>query len=815
VDRRDALLAGSLLTAGIVEAVLAVATERPAALALVPALALPLAYRRSRPATVALAVSVALAVQGPFTEIALFEQTFVGYLCLLIATYSLGRHAGGRTVVVAGGGCALVVAGLIGISDGSAASAAIAAGLTLAPAAGGRVVRDRARLVEVLESEARALDAGRRLQAEVAAGHERDRVSRELHDIVSHSIGEMVVQAHAARMLATRDPRHAPAAIEVLESTGTSALAEMRRLLGVLRRGDEALALAPSPSLSRLGALIDRMGADGRAIELVVEGEPVKLPPGLEVAAYRIVEQALGAAGAGNRDATRVRVRYGRRVLQLETVTEGCGNSSPPHAEHAGQPQPPALERRGAGTVGIAERVRAFGGELRVAPTRNGGQVMRVRLPLNGSPRAARTSPDRPRRGAESRARSGERYRSAGRARAGALGVAVLLAAAAVEIALSPAREGPLWANGLMSTLITAPLLARRAFPPAAVGLSFAAATAMCALLTPVSEVAALTVVLLLLYPYACGAHGGTRSAWAGLCLALGGVLAIDVAQQTLGWGDLVFPALLVSLSWLAGRIVRARADMAREVAERAQGLEQLRDEQAVAMAQAERRRIARELHDVVAHTLSVMVVQAGGARWTLEREPARAAAALKIVEETGRAALRELRRLLWVLDCDQQQPLTPQPGLGELAALVEQARGAGLSVELEFGGRPRAVPEGLQLAAYRIVQEALTNTRRHAGGASARVSVRYTATSLTLEITDDGQGSRRKGPDGQPGHGLAGMRERVAAYGGEFSVGPQDDGGFAVRAEFPLGERWSSANEAPIAGGPAITAPATEKEVV
>ena len=104
MDRRDALLAGSLLTAGIVEAVLAVATERPAALALVPALALPLAYRRSRPATVALAVSVALAVQGPFTEIALFEQTFVGYLCLLIATYSLGRHAGGRTVVVAGGG---------------------------------------------------------------------------------------------------------------------------------------------------------------------------------------------------------------------------------------------------------------------------------------------------------------------------------------------------------------------------------------------------------------------------------------------------------------------------------------------------------------------------------------------------------------------------------------------------------------------------------------------------------------------------------------------------------------------------------------
>jgi signal transduction histidine kinase len=217
----------------------------------------------------------------------------------------------------------------------------------------------------------------------------------------------------------------------------------------------------------------------------------------------------------------------------------------------------------------------------------------------------------------------------------------------------------------------------------------------------------------------------------------------------------------------------------------------------------AERARIARELHDVIAHNVSVMVVQADGASYTLAADPDRAREALAAISATGRQALAEMRRLLGVLRREDEPANTaraPQPGIGELGELLDQARTAGLPVSFSVEGVPRPLPDGAALAAYRIVQESLTNTRKHAGPvASASVVLRYTSDALMLAISDDGRGGLA-GPavpssalPGAPvgsaaaGHGLTGMRERVAMYGGSVAAGPRPGGGFEVTATLPF----------------------------
>ena len=204
-------------------------------------------------------------------------------------------------------------------------------------------------------------------------------------------------------------------------------------------------------------------------------------------------------------------------------------------------------------------------------------------------------------------------------------------------------------------------------------------------------------------------------------------------------------------------------------------------------MAQ-ERARIARELHDVVAHHVSVMVVQAAGARRVIEKDPALARDALEAVEQAGRTALDEMRRMLEVLRADEAG-VGPQPGLADLDRLVAQVRETGLPVELTFEGMDRPLPAGMDLAAYRIVQEALTNAVKHAGKATARVTVRHESEALDIEVTDDGRGAAAPLLAGavEGGHGLIGMRERVALYSGELETGPVFPGGYRVHARFPL----------------------------
>ncbi len=198
-----------------------------------------------------------------------------------------------------------------------------------------------------------------------------------------------------------------------------------------------------------------------------------------------------------------------------------------------------------------------------------------------------------------------------------------------------------------------------------------------------------------------------------------------------------------------------------------------------------ERARIARELHDVIEHNVSMMVVQAGAERKVLDPDSGATREVLETIEKIGRGALTEMRRLVGMLRSDAADPLAPQPGLGDLALLVEQVREAGMPVELRIEGEPRGLPVGIELSAYRIVQEALTNALKHAGNARASVHVRYGVDSLELEIVDDGAGGLARTAGG--GHGLVGMRERVALYGGRLDAGRRPSGGFAVRVLLPI----------------------------
>jgi signal transduction histidine kinase len=237
--------------------------------------------------------------------------------------------------------------------------------------------------------------------------------------------------------------------------------------------------------------------------------------------------------------------------------------------------------------------------------------------------------------------------------------------------------------------------------------------------------------------------------------------------------------------AWVLGRALRRRRLATVELRDRAARLEREREERARAAVAEERGRIARELHDVIAHSMSVIVVQAGAAEQILEHDPARAREALRSIRRAGNDALEEMRRLLGILRHeDEELTLAPQPSIARLDELLGQARAGGLPVELVVDGQPRQLAPGVELAAYRIVQEALTNSRKHARAASAQVTVRYAPDALELDVVDNGRPAR---PSGGTGHGLVGMRERAALYGGVLEAGARPEGGFAVHARLPL----------------------------
>lgn len=292
-------------------------------------------------------------------------------------------------------------------------------------------------------------------------------------------------------------------------------------------------------------------------------------------------------------------------------------------------------------------------------------------------------------------------------------------------------------------------------------------------------------LLMALVAVYTVGAYLPVRTAVAGLALAIAGIGASFAGSSTNGHSDFAFTSVVVTAGWLVGRGMHGRVTQTAALAERTQRLELEAEADRAAAIAEERRRIARDLHDVIAHSVSVMVVQAGAAEDLLDRDPAGVREPIRAVQETGRGALVEISRLLGLLREDGAElGLTPQPRLDELPELVAQTEAADLAVDLRIEGTPRPLPLGVDLSVYRIAQEALTNARKHSGGVRVQVVLRYNDDSVELAVENDGVASTN-GHRG--GHGLVGMRERVAVFGGTLEAGPSPDGGFRVLARLPL----------------------------
>ena len=386
------------------------------------------------------------------------------------------------------------------------------------------------------------------------------------------------------------------------------------------------------------------------------------------------------------------------------------------------------------------------------------------------------------------------------------VGIDLLVIVAAISAAVGTAlrQDQPptglrLWLEMAAIAFAVLTLLWRERFPfaaPAGIWLICAALSFVDGLLVasqPAVLVAGLGAALLL------GNLRDNRKSLVGLAIGVGGAAIIVANEPVRPASELVFTPLMFAISWLAGYALRERTERTEAAEERAARAELERETAARLAVAEERARIARELHDVVAHALSVMVLQVGVVR--RRRPPAEAEdrEALENVEQAGRAALAEMRRLLNAMRSpDDPAELEPRPGLRDLDALLDEVRGTGLDVRLHVHGDRIDLSPVLDLSAYRIVQEGLTNTLKHAHAEHADVDLRYGDQDLVVEVSDDGLGARSSasgnGSTNGMGHGLVGIRERVKIFGGEMSVGARNtgEGGFVLRATLPVGEHQS-----------------------
>ena len=341
----------------------------------------------------------------------------------------------------------------------------------------------------------------------------------------------------------------------------------------------------------------------------------------------------------------------------------------------------------------------------------------------------------------------------------------------------------------LLAAVSIAPILSHRRFPYVSVAVCLAAVA-----IYAFGRYAAYPGYVVFVLTFDVALHSDERVSVPTLfasAVVLG--VAVDLQPAKIAiLATYIASEIFVGGAWLAGWNVRRRRASVAELRARAQRLEREREEEARRAVTEERLRIARELHDVIAHSMSVIAVQSAVGNHVIDTQPAQARQSLAAIEATSRSALTEMRRLLGVLrqEGEPRGSLTPAPGLADLSSLVAQVQDAGLRVWINVEGERGLVPPGIDLSAYRVIQEALTNVIKHAGSATATVGICYRDDSVTVEIANQAPAApdvRGPGPRTGSGHGIIGMRERVAVFGGEFAAGPGPEGGFLVRAFFPV----------------------------
>lgn len=379
--------------------------------------------------------------------------------------------------------------------------------------------------------------------------------------------------------------------------------------------------------------------------------------------------------------------------------------------------------------------------------------------------------------------------------RAADLGLAILLTAVAIGVAFTAEIEpGNRELGGLgwsLLVLFNMSIALRRTHPVPTLWLTISFMLPYWILDYPDDP----TGTNLLIALYSLAAHEGRprsiRHFWMAIGVVCGVLLAgVLSTQDDVPWVALPANIIITATAWILGDNLRTRRQYMAELEEKASRTEERQAAEARRAVNEERTRIARELHDVVAHSMSVIVVQAGAARRVIDTQPAQAADAMAAIEATGRESLTEMRRVLGVLRSDNEDAdLVPAPDLDDLERLLHQCDDAGLPVELVVDGEARRLPAGLEMNVFRVVQESLTNTLKHAGQAHAEVHLAYRPHHVEVAVRDNGNGAASIPAAEGSGQGIIGMRERVEAYGGELEAGPQSGGGYQVRATFMIEE--------------------------
>ncbi len=688
--------------------------------------------------------------------------------------YLLGRRTRGRERLF--GAVAVFAYWLVGVvaityaQPGGTVGAVLGSWALLGglPFAVGRTLESRRALTLELEASTARLANGQEDRARRAAAEERNRMARELHDVIAHDVSVMVLQTSGARGVAAGDLERARAALHAVESAGRDALVELRRIVGVLHRGGEALAGSAAPGLSQLDALVDRARAAGLPVEVHVDGQLEALSPGLDLVAYRVVQEALTNAikHAGVARA-RVDVSVGVRCVELEVSDNGHGPTFDRDNDH----QP------GHGLVGMSERVRLYGGELRAGrSTDAGGFEVRARIPLDGVVPSPHVVPET--------ANADELMVAAG----SGLGrrwldpafAGVLVVALEIGVLSGSHRHGSLFQNMLAVAAIALAAAWRRRSPLWFLVVVGALAAAMNAYLTPLDRSPLLAAYFLLVPAYTVAAWQPRRTAVLALACLLGGTAISELSAHHQPVGNLVGAAFTISAAWAAGRAIRARRSLVSELQRTAARLAAEREGRAQLAVAGERSRIASELHALVARDVAAMVVQAEGARSMLVHDQAQADAAMGAIEDTGRHTLAEMRRILGVLrHTGDRRELEPQPGIAQVYTLIERARERGQPVELSVDGEPGTLPAGVDLGVYRILEDALESARRHLAP-TVGIALRFRTEDLELRLT-----ARCQGPNGWP---TDAMRERIALCDGALDADGIDEDRWQFIARMPRG---------------------------
>ncbi len=697
---------------------------------------------------------VTLALSGPHRGSGLPELAVVLWL---FYSFARGHHSRGHSAVVLSTWVAAsVVVGLCypdgPLADGSGGVAANVAFWALS----GIIAYSLGAAISVyggrtlhLETAAANLRERQAEHAQRAAEAERAKMARELHDVVAHSVSVIVVQTTGARRIMSTDTATALQALAAVETAGRQALVELRRMVGILRRGDVVSKDLVAPGLAHLRRLIDQARDAGLAVDLAIQGVAPAMSPGLELAIYRVVQEGLtNVIKHAGPTTARVTVVFTAECASVEVSDDGPTSGVTFH------------NPSGHGLIGLRERVNFYGGTFLAGPGNVGGFRIRASIPLAGD------EPTFPvERGMAPRSRP---KRSLALDPLLAAGFLVLLE---ITTLTAHVQGGARYGDVVAVAAMTVALAWRRRQPLWFVIIVVASGLSLSNQVAPQTSV--FTALYVSLIPaYTVAAWEARRRAGVGLAIL---VVAPAIHQMMVHELDLSSYAgflLVIALAWLAGRAVRSRRMLAATLEHTTTQLVTEQDDRAELAIAGERSRIARELHAAVAQNVAVMVVQAEAARGQLADDPAGADKSLQAIQATGRQVLSEMRRILGVLRYhDEPSQLSPQPGVDQIHQLLDRGRRAGLKIEFIVGGEPGPLSPGVDLAVYRIVEEILT------------VAAQRTVVAITLQFgEDDVELATDAHPKDRSAWPPASISERVSLCGGQLRISPEGEEGTSRR---------------------------------